>query len=339
MKNELICLGMRMSIYDPAMFMYEKCGSLEGIVCIHVDDFCWGGTETFNEKVINGLEEKFLIGSKDSRRFKYVGINVRQQKEGIMLDQEGYIKSLKPVEISHKRSLKKDTLLNEDEKHKYRSVVGQLNWIGTQTRPDISFDVCGLSTLFGKCTIGDMMDANKVIKRVKTDQVHIFLPILTEGLYLECYSDASFANLSDCGSQGGLMVFLSDTRGKRCPIMWKSRKIRRVVKSTLAAETMALLEVAECGYYVGRILEDIGIIKDIPIRCYVDNQSLVTALRSMRKVDDKYLRINIACLKGMLEKKDVSSIEWVNTGSQLANCLTKKGASPYSLIEAITLPV
>ena len=220
--------------------------------------------------------------------------------------------------------------------HLYRSVVGQLNWIGTQTRPDISFDVCSLSTRSGKSTIGDIIEANKVIKRVKTDQISLFFPVLTGEMHLECYSDASFANLNDCGSQGGFIIFIVDEHGKRCPIMWKSRKIGRVVRSTLAAETMALIEVAESAYYIGKILEDIGIDKEIPVKCFVDNKSLVDALRSMKKVDDKYLRINIACLKEMLERGDISSVEWVETKRQIANCLTKKEASPFSLTEAIT---
>ena len=79
--------------------------------------------------------------------------------------------------------------LNNEEIHQYRSVVGQLNWIGTQTRPDISFDVCSLSMQFGKCTIGDLMEANKVIKRVKTDQVNLFFPILTGSIHIECLSE------------------------------------------------------------------------------------------------------------------------------------------------------
>lgn len=335
-KDELVRLGMRTSKFDPAMFMFNKGDTLEGIVCIHVDDFCWGGTERFEECVMSRLKKDFLVGTTDSGQFKYVGINIKQEAGGISLDQEHYIKSLHQVEISQKKGQRKDMNLNEDEMHRYRSVVGQLNWIGTQTRPDISFDVCSLSMRFGKCTIGNLMDANKVIKRVKTDQIRLFFPVLTGDVYLECYSDASFANLNDCGSQGGFIIFLADENGKRCPIMWKSRKIRRIAKSTLAAETMALLEVAESAYYIGKILEDIGIGRKVPVKCFVDNKSLVDALRSMKKVEDKYLRINIACLKEMLERNEISSVEWIETKKQVANCLTKKGASPLTLIEAIT---
>ena len=164
----------------------------------------------------------------------------------------------------------------------------------------------------------------------------MFLHVLRGDIHLECYSDASFANLGDCGSQGGFVIFLPDENGHRCPIMWKSRKVRRVVKSTLAAETLALLDAAESAVYIRRILEDIGLDSTVPIRCLVDNKSLVDALRSMKMVEDKYLRINMACLKDMLNRGDVSSVEWVTTNQQLANCLTKKGASPVALVEAIS---
>ena len=336
-KKEMLRLGMSISKFDPAMFMFRKDGRLEGIVCIHVDDYCWGGTGYFEGLVIAKLKKHFLVGIVDSGHFKYVGLNVKQKDKGISLDQESYIKGLNQIEISQKKCQKKDMGLNDEEVHQYRSVVGQLNWIGTQTRPDISFDVCSLSVRFGKCTMGDLMEANKVVKRVKTDQISLFFPELKGEIHLECFSDAAFANLCDSGSQGGFLIFLKDEIGNRCPIMWKSKKIRRVVTSTLAAETLALLEVAESACYLSKIIEDIGIGMEskVKIKCFVDNKSLVESLGSMKKVENKYLRINMACIKEMIERGDILSVEWVDTRRQLANCLTKKGASAGTLIEII----
>ena len=334
-REELVRLGMKTSRYDPAMFLWKKGDTLEGIVCIHVDDFCWGGSKQFEEIVISKLKKDFLVGTTDTGNFKYVGLDIKQEKEGIKLDQENYIKSLHQIEISQRKSQRKNMNLNEEEMHQFRSLVGQLNWIGTQTRPDISFDVCYLSMKFGKSTIDDLMEANKVIKRVKTDQVSLFLPLLSGNIHLECYCDASFANHSDCHSQAGFIIFIADGNGRRCPIMWKSRKIRRVVNSTLAAETMALVEVAESAHYIQSILEDIG-VNGVSLKCFVDSKSLVDALRSMKQVDNKYLRINMAILKEMLQKGEITSVEWIDTKKQVANCLTKKGASPAALLEAIS---
>ena len=40
-------------------------------------------------------------------------------------------------------------------------------------------------------------------------------------------------------------MFLVDGEGQCCPLAWRSKIIRRVVKSTLAAETLATVEVID----------------------------------------------------------------------------------------------
>ena len=153
---------------------------------------------------------------------------------------------------------------------------------------------------------------------------------------LECYSDASFANLPGSGSQGGLIIFLQDSTGARCPIVWQSRKIRRVVKSTLAAETLALVDCAEAAIFVKQILVELSACWDLPINCYVDNKSLFDSLNSSKNVDDRRLRIDLAVLCEMIERNEIHSIKWVDTVHQLADCLTKKGASAERLRAAIS---
>ena len=59
-------------------------------------------------------------------------------------------------------------------------------------------------------------------------------------------------------------------------------------------------------------------------------------LDSKKNVDDKRLRIDLAILRDLLQKKEVSSIQWIDTHGQLANCLTKKGASPAQVLAAIS---
>ena len=35
------------------------------------------------------------------------------------------------------------------------------------------------------------------------------------------------------------MIFLVDSHGVKCPLAWQSKKVRRVIKSTLASEALA----------------------------------------------------------------------------------------------------
>ena len=62
-----------------------------------------------------------------------------------------------------------------------------------------------------------------------------------------CFSDDSFANLKSGSSQGGFIIFMCGS-GKYASIAWKSNKLKRVVKSTLSAETLALEEALESSF-------------------------------------------------------------------------------------------
>lgn len=337
-KNQLTDLGAQVCSLDPALFSWRWNGRTEGVICIYVDDFLWAGTPEFESKVIAQLRHIFLIGNSESKAFKYVGLNITSYRDGsFTLDQFSYASTLTPMTISRQRASVKTGEVSELERSEYRALVGQLNWIATHTRPDIAFDMCELSMACNRATVADILQLNKVISRVRTDNIQLHMPRLSrlENCYLECFSDASFANLVGSGSQGGFIIFLRG-EDERCPIYWQSKRIRRVVKSTLSAEALALLDCLEAAVYLARILQEISGCGNLKIRSFVDNKSLVDSLHSSRSVDDKRLRIDIAVLRGMLERGEVAEVAWVDASGQLADCLTKKGASPERLRAAIS---
>lgn len=59
-------------------------------------------------------------------------------------------------------------------------------------------------------------------------------------LKLKLFTDASFNNLSNGGSQTDQIILLNNSRNNCCPVYWNPSKIKRVVGSTLAAETLVL---------------------------------------------------------------------------------------------------
>ena len=57
-----------------------------------------------------------------------------------------YASSLEHIPVSRERMNNNYTELSDSEKKtEYKSPIGQLNWIATQTRPDVEFEVCELS--------------------------------------------------------------------------------------------------------------------------------------------------------------------------------------------------
>ena len=115
----------------------------------------------------------------------------------------------------------------------------------------------------------------------------------------------------------------------RSPINWQSKCIRRIVRSSLAAETLALSDALDDAIYLRKLFSEIMFNDnyDIPIEIIIDNKSLYDALFSKKNVIEKCLRIDIAFIKENLEKKIITKIHHVVTREQLANVLTKKGAS------------
>ena len=335
-KHEFLGCGMVVSKLDQALFLYFVKGVLSGIACLHVDDILWAGTPDFEKNVIMKVKKQFSIGSNETNSFKYVGVNVENVNGTIGVDQEHYIQGLQEISI-HSDRLRSDELTRE-EKKEFRALVGQLNWVATQTRPDILFEVCLLSSVFDTATVDDLICANKLVRKVKGGFVVLKFPQLqSDSLSVQCYSDASFGNLNNGGSQGGYVIFVSDMDGNRCPVSWQSKRVRRVVKSTLAAETLAALDAAQAGVFIATLLAEVFNVPQasIPVKCFVDNRSLVDATYSTKSVEDKHLRINVAVLRDMLSTRSLSTMSWVKTSHQLANVLTKRGACSRPLLSAI----
>ena len=152
------------------------------------------------------------------------------------------------------------------------------------------------------------------------------------------FTDASLGNLNDgVGSTQGVIIWIMDKQGKCCPLFWQAKKIKRVVRSTLAAEALSLQEGLEASFYYRHMLEEIlGVPnKSIDIYAFVDNKSVIESVHSTKLVEDKRLRIDIAALTESVNQGEVREIKWCSGQKQLANCLTKAGASGLSLLEIL----
>ena len=85
---------------------------------------------------------------------------------------------------------------------------------------------------------------NRVAKKARSQ---IDIPDLgnLEQLKIVDYNDASFSNLTDWGFQRGYTLSMVGNNDKYMPIARQSKCIRRVIKSTLAAENLAMDDLAE----------------------------------------------------------------------------------------------
>ena len=281
------------------------------------------------------LRNRFLAGKLEEKDFSYVGFRLKQDAEKIILDQNDYVDNVEIEKVAVKKGDSKDSLVGK-EITAYRSLLGSVNWIVRGSRPDMAFELIELSTMNNNATQHDLNRVKKMMRRLKEDSSHLVFSRLGEAEEWKLYvfTDASLANLSDgIGSTMGIIVFLVN-RDRVCAVSWRANKIKRVVKSTLAAESMALLEGLEEAMYIKAILLELDDKMDTPITAIVDNRSLVDSLHSTKQVSDRRLRIDMGCIKQMIQDNGIE-VRWCSGSMQLANALTKRGASGKELLSVL----
>ena len=150
------------------------------------------------------------------------------------------------------------------------------------------------------------------------------------------YTDAAHTNLNGVGSIGSHLVFLTNMFDA-CIISWSATKIKRVVRSTIAAEPLSLQGGLENEVYLKNLIVELLPKQDnaLPIRAIVDNKSVIEAINSTKQVNDKRLRLDIAAIKESARKNEITVIKWVPGGKQLVNCMTKRRAASFQLIPII----
>ena len=337
LKKELIESGMVICKYDQALFTWCCGNKISGLLAVHVDDIIFGGEEQFHRKIIDRLRSTFSIGLEEDTNLKYLGLRICQSRNGIAVSTDDYAKSLKTLALPTNVSTSGDGFTS-DETKRLKQFCGQINWISTQGRPDIAFESCYVSN---SLKTGDrkMFDyANKIIRKTNNQSVHLYYPrnFDIDSCYIITFCDASFSNLLNGGSQGGYISFLVDKNGIYSPIAWQSKRIRRVVKSTIAAECLAAVEAAETTIFIASMLKDIlKLSKNIDTFLFCDNRNLVNAVHSTTNLEDKRLRIDVSILRDFIEQRELTEFLWVATDLQLADVFTKQGASCKLLLSVL----
>ena len=218
----------------------------------------YGGTNKFESEIISKLKQTFKFGPGDAEVFTYISIELTQRTGfTITIGQKNYINSISEISFIKEQMFQSSDQLDEKERKDFRRAVGQLNWVSGITRPDISFHKCDASTRFKNSTVADALRVNKVIKYLKnTDSFIKIAQFEKNSLRLQLFMDASFNSLPNGSSEAGQIIFLSDSRNSCCPVYWNLSKIKRVVRSTLAAETLTS-DGCNVSFYVNKVLSEL----------------------------------------------------------------------------------
>ena len=228
--------------------------------------------------------------------------------------------------------------MEETERRTIRRVVGELLWVSLMTRPDLSFEVNDLSSNIVTATVKDLKDAKRLVEKAKLEPVTLTFTRLgpMEELRIKIYTNASFNNQDrKLKSTEGRVLVLENSRSSKCNVFsWKTKRIARICRSVKAAETRALESGLDEAVHYARMVHEIyeGEVnlkhpKQIEVTALTDNKGLWENLNNTRQCEEKLLRNSVALIKQMVESKEVSRIDWVETSEMLADTLTKRGGN------------
>jgi hypothetical protein len=291
------------------VYLYYGNGNvLEGLVLTHVDDLLHGsGSPEFYTKVMASLKEKFQFGAEEQDEFRYVGMHVKQGNDSIVVNQDEYIASFElPTPIPGEDG----DVLDADGQSEYRSLLGRIGWLGSHSRPDLVFDHIAMSTQLGKATVGDFSSALKTAKKMIANSSAMKFPKLGDvsSWVIEAFGDAGHRSLPDgVSSCGGQVVVIRDDSNNACVLSWRGRKLKRIVTSSTAAETLALNDIVSEVIFTKALLGEVfgSGISEVPVNLYTDSKNVIKSVNSTSMVEEPRLRIDMACLRecGMCGKR------------------------------------
>lgn len=302
------------------------------MLILHVDDILLGG-ESRNEKfkeAVKKLKTHFNFGKWDqlgvNSPIKYCGGTIIQGKEGLELSYEEYMRKVCPLTIQKTR--RNEDKIQEGEMSKARGLVGALQWPSTQGMPALAASV---SIQAGELAGGDVQtlhDLNKTLRFAKSN-AHVRLRFLArdedgegiKGLTAIMFADAAFDVV-------------------KCPmstVSWRSFKLPRVCRSSLAAECQSLSssleELMMAKAFLAKLqrpLDELKYLKDdLKQDCAVitDCKALYDCIQreTIQQATDKRVAIEALVIKDLL--KDLAcQWKWISSERQLADGLTKIGA-------------
>ena len=166
-----------------------------------------------------------------------------------------YLEKQKPISFEKAPT---EQAVSEKQRTMLRGMIGALQWPSTQSSPHLQAMTSQLAGMVSKATVGTLQEANKCLRFAKQ---YSDVGLKFEGLgsctdlTFVAYSDAAFASRADLTSQGGHLIMMTNhgvTQGQEGQyhlIDWRSWKLPRVARSSLAAESQAASEASDALLY------------------------------------------------------------------------------------------
>ena len=307
---------------DPNVFQTSR-----GYLTLHVDDVLSIGKGS--SRCLDAIARAYKatpVTVPRTGHFKYLGLMFEvgenfvsiSSKEKIIqllkkagLEEANPSKSLPEVSMLKKEKLADDIALNETETKKFQEFVGGLNYIASESRPDISAVVFLLSEVMLNPVRRHEQAVKSLLRYLKgtVDLKLYWEKSKQEGINVDLYTDSSF----DTGCISGMILRINQKT-----IGWKTCREPHIALSTVESEFDSAVSAVRTTRFVLELLKEMN-LGPCKKTLYVDQTGAKEILASnkgrIKHVDlqREYLR------REFLDWKIVR----ITSGEQLADLMTK----------------
>jgi hypothetical protein len=252
----LLCLGFCQSQADCCLFWRCDC-----IILIYVDDCrIFAPSQSTIDQVIAALSNTYNLQDEgDISACLGVQVTKDPNNDTITLTQPGLIgqviQDVGLTDFSKGEETPADSLLHADkdgaprhESWNYPSIIGKLNYIANNTRPDISMAVHQCARFCVSPRAIHELAVERVIRYLHTTKKQGIIMHPSANLSLDMYVDSDFAGMwhrehthlcDNVLSRTGYVIFFGG-----CPVTWASRLQTEITLSTTENECIALSSTA-----------------------------------------------------------------------------------------------
>ncbi|KAI3719408.1 hypothetical protein L6452_20305 [Arctium lappa] len=298
------------------------------LVQIYVDDIICGSTK---DQMCRDFEElmhkSFKMSSMGELTF-FLGLQVKQQKDGIFISQSKYVQDIldkyglsdsKPASTSmetHKQ-ITADLEGEDVDVHLYRSMIGSLMYL-TASRSDIMFPVCVCARFHVKLKQSHLQAVKRIFRYLRGQpRLGLWYPYeSTFDLIAYLDSDLGGANMDRKSTSGGCQLL-----GARL-VSWQCKKQTTISLSTTEAEYIATTSCCSQVLWIHNQMLDYGVtFLHTPI--LIDNSSAISIVNNpVKHSKTKHIEIRYHFVRDCNEKKLIQ-VAKVHTDNQFADLFTK----------------
>jgi hypothetical protein len=343
-----------------------------------VDDLKITGERETILKVLKFIQDVF--GELKIEWFTFTNCGLRHIQDpktfGITLDQEEYIKNIKPIIHEDLKGRSSDSECSQELIQLFMSLLGAVAY-ALMTRIDVAVFICALQRVTHKPKVIHLKRLNAVLRWMQANPKRLTFCPAKGPSTLRCVGDAAFKREEEAGhslrgalflrsfggiatraenqSVGGITTSHSEFSNSSIvhivDAVCKSQ--RHVTRSTFSSELLSACDTIDHGMllalslhefskgpqstFSARQLREFG-GWDVKLALYVDAMSVYAAVTAtfIKIPAEKSLLSHIQYLRELLDTKVLEALAWIDTRDMVADGLTKGSVEREALHECMS---